>query len=92
MATPMPGGDNAVRLAAFLRKLGTDPKIAEMREEIQILFPGITQEEWMRGFAIHDETVIQDMLEINPDPKAVAAAVAEALAERERQFFGEPAK
>lgn len=76
--------DNAVRLAAFLRKLGTDPKIAEMGEEIRILFPGITQEEWMRGFAISDETAIQDMLDIIPDPKAVAAAVAQAQAQRDR--------
>ena len=49
---------NATRLASFLLKLGHDADLESMRDEILILFPGITKEEWMEGFAIHDERAL----------------------------------
>ncbi|MDA5631103.1 MULTISPECIES: hypothetical protein [Agrobacterium] len=55
--------DQSAKLAAFLSKVGPDADLAAMKTEIAALFPGITKEEWMRGFAIHDECVILDAAE-----------------------------
>lgn len=52
--------DQSAKLAAFLHKVGPDANLREMRDEFMGLFPGITREEWMRGFAIHDECVLMD--------------------------------
>ena len=55
--------DQSAKLAAFLTKVGSNADIAAMKSEIITLFPGITREEWMRGFAIHDECVLLDAAE-----------------------------
>ena len=52
--------DQSAKLASFLHKLGPDADLFEMRDEFMRLFPGITREEWMRGFAIHDECILFD--------------------------------
>lgn len=53
-------GDQSAKLAAFLSKVGSDANLEEMRDEMIALFPGITKDEWMRGFEMHDEAVLLD--------------------------------
>ncbi|MCW5706773.1 hypothetical protein [Shinella sp.] len=65
--------DQSAKLAAFLAKVGADADLASMRDEMITLFPGITKEEWLRGFEMHDEAVLLDA--------AAASGVAISLKE-----------
>ncbi|MGX5722544.1 hypothetical protein [Shinella zoogloeoides] len=52
--------DQSAKLAAFLSKLGTGADLHALKDEMITLFPGITKDEWMRGFQLHDEAVLLD--------------------------------
>jgi|GEM_PF-6698682 len=60
--------DQSAKLASFLHKIGPDADLSEMQDEFMGLFPGITREEWMRGFAIHDECILIDAAVSNGKP------------------------
>ncbi|MBP2570268.1 hypothetical protein G6M85_13745 [Agrobacterium tumefaciens] len=68
--------DQSARLAAFLSKVGPDADLAAMKPEITALFPGITLDEWTRGFALHDECVILDAAETSGHPISLSKEMA----------------
>jgi hypothetical protein len=49
--------DQSAKLAEYLVDVDEPTDLLAKRDEIIALFPGITYEEWMRGFQIHDETL-----------------------------------
>jgi hypothetical protein len=50
--------DQSAKLAEFLIDVRDSSDLLTKRDDIIALFPGITYEEWMRGFQIHDETLL----------------------------------
>lgn len=68
--------DQSAMLAGFLSALCPDADVSALKTEIVRLFPGITKEEWMRGFAIHDECVLIDALYASERPFSVKAEMA----------------
>lgn len=68
--------DQSAKLAAFLFKVGPDADLRAMKNGIATLFPGITREEWMRGFAIYDECVILDAAETSGHPISLKKEMA----------------
>lgn len=69
--------DQSAKLASFLMKLRNDVDLSLMRDEFAALFPGISKQEWMRGFEIYDECVLLDAAEASGKlidlPKEMAA-------------------
>lgn len=76
--------DQSAKLAGFLMKLRNDVDMSTMRDEFAALFPGITKQEWMRGFEIYDECVLLDAADATGTPidlpKAMAALGYQAVA------------
>lgn len=68
--------DPSARLAEYMLERGPYSTAAQLGEYVKRNLPGITEEQWMRGFAIAEELSVVDILMNEPsaiDPFRVPA-------------------